>query len=69
MVAASRKSIDDHIVLVGWLPENGRDEAFSLELGNDLWLPRIELQGEFHESWYLSSSTHIPVLEENNVVR
>ncbi|BFI29606.1 nuclear pore complex protein Nup214 [Marchantia polymorpha subsp. ruderalis] len=44
VVAASRKSIDDHIVLVGWLPENGRDEAFSLELGNDLWLPRIELQ-------------------------
>ncbi|KAL2635427.1 hypothetical protein R1flu_006906 [Riccia fluitans] len=44
VVAASRKSIDDHIVLVGWLPENGKDEAYSLELGNDLWLPRIELQ-------------------------
>lgn len=47
MVAASRKSIDDHIVLMGWFPEDGRDVLYSLELGNDVWLPRIELQGSF----------------------
>ncbi|CAM6102595.1 unnamed protein product [Calypogeia fissa] len=44
MVAASRKSIDDHIVLMGWYPEDGREVLYSLELGNDVWIPRIELQ-------------------------
>ena len=45
MIAASRRSVDDHIVLLGWFSEEKKHDAFSIELNNDSWLPRIELQG------------------------
>lgn len=44
MIAASRRSVDDHIVTLGLPSEN--HEAISFELSNDTWLPRIELQGD-----------------------
>eukprot|EP01018_Ginkgo_biloba_P036197 Gb_08947 [translate_table: standard] len=43
-VAANRRNTDDHIVLLGWMLENGKKEALSLEIVSDKWLPRIELQ-------------------------
>lgn len=42
VIAASRRSVDDHIVTLGLPSEN--HEAISFELSNDTWLPRIELQ-------------------------
>jgi nuclear pore complex protein Nup214 len=45
VIAASRRSVDDHIVLLGWFSEEKKHDAFSIELNNDSWLPRIELQG------------------------
>jgi hypothetical protein len=45
-IAASRRSVDDHIVILGWFAEEKKHEALSIELTNDSWLPRIELQGE-----------------------
>lgn len=43
-VVANRRNIDDHIVLLGWVLENGRKQTLSLEIFSDKWLPRIELQ-------------------------
>ncbi|XVF78578.1 hypothetical protein PTKIN_Ptkin14bG0145700 [Pterospermum kingtungense] len=42
-IAANRKNIDQHIVLLSWsLGENG--EASVVDIERDNWLPRIELQ-------------------------
>ncbi|KAJ7546240.1 hypothetical protein O6H91_08G031600 [Diphasiastrum complanatum] len=43
LVATCRKSIDDHIVLLGWFQESESSEPFTLEVVNDAWIPRIEL--------------------------
>lgn len=45
VIAASRRSVDDHIVNLGWSSQEKKHEAFSIETSDDLWLPRIELQG------------------------
>jgi len=45
-IAASRRSVDDHIVILGWFSEEKKHEALIIELTNDTWLPRIELQGD-----------------------
>lgn len=43
-VAANRRSVDDHIVIIGWSSEGAELEAYNIELSNDAWIPRIELQ-------------------------
>ena len=45
VIAASRRSVDDHIVYLGWSSAEKEHEAFSIEIRDDTWLPRIELQG------------------------
>ncbi|KAG0504731.1 hypothetical protein M758_N022400 [Ceratodon purpureus] len=44
VIAASRRSVDDHIVYLGWSSAEKEHEAFSIEIRDDTWLPRIELQ-------------------------
>lgn len=44
-IAASRRSVDDHLNLLGWFLEEKKHEARTIELVNDVWRPRIELQG------------------------
>ncbi|KAG0574230.1 hypothetical protein KC19_VG245900 [Ceratodon purpureus] len=44
VIAASRRSVDDHIVNLGWSSSEKKHEAFSIEIRDDTWLPRIELQ-------------------------
>jgi hypothetical protein len=51
-VAANRRSVDDHIVIIGWSSEGAQLEAYNIELSNDAWIPRIELQG-YHLLHYL----------------
>lgn len=43
-VAANRRSIDDHIVLLGWVLENERKQTLALDIPSDQWYPRIQLQ-------------------------
>jgi hypothetical protein len=62
VVSASRKSIDDHIVLMGWYPEESGDVLYSVEVGKDVWLPRIELQGFNHND---QSRHHLEVYSYN----
>lgn len=50
-VAANRRNTDDHIVLLGWVLENGRKQAMTLEIVSDKWLPRIELQENGDENF------------------
>lgn len=47
VVAANRRSVDDHIVILGWFSDEDKSEALNIELSNDSWTPRIELQGIF----------------------
>ncbi|KAH9317873.1 hypothetical protein KI387_019642, partial [Taxus chinensis] len=43
-VVANRRNIDDHIVLLGWMLANGKKVAMNIEIVDDKWIPRIELQ-------------------------
>lgn len=44
LIITSRRSIDDHISLLGWLNEGAKSEAYKFELLDDRFTPRIELQ-------------------------
>lgn len=52
VVAANRRSVDDHIVILGWFSDEDKAEALNIELSNDSWTPRIELQGMFSYIFY-----------------
>ena len=52
VVAANRRSVDDHIVILGWFSDEDKCEALNIELSNDSWTPRIELQGIFSYIFY-----------------
>ncbi|XP_057823176.2 nuclear pore complex protein NUP214 isoform X1 [Cryptomeria japonica] len=43
-VAANRRNIDDHIVLLGWVLANGKKVAMSIDFTDEKLKPRIELQ-------------------------
>jgi hypothetical protein len=45
MVASNKKSIEDHIALLKW-PSTHDDEITYLEMLEDKYSPRIELQGK-----------------------
>ena len=45
IIASSRRCIDDHISLLGWMDESVKIDACKFELVDDRFTPRIELQG------------------------
>ncbi|KAH9316212.1 hypothetical protein KI387_024839, partial [Taxus chinensis] len=49
-VVANRRNIDDHIVLLGWILANGKKVAMNIEIVDDKWIPRIELQENDNEN-------------------
>lgn len=67
-VAANRRSIDDHIVILGWISEEHQHEALNIELNNDSWIPRIELQG-YCEDPSISASSKWVLLKEHNCLQ
>ncbi|ERN03072.1 hypothetical protein AMTR_s00400p00008840, partial [Amborella trichopoda] len=44
VVASNRKMADEHIVLLGWFFDGKKREATAIEIIQDKWRPRIELQ-------------------------
>jgi hypothetical protein len=67
MVASNKKIIDEHIALLKW-PSTNEDEKTvkCLEMLEDKYSPRIDLQGESftRKLWFLENST---LLFENEV--
>lgn len=67
MVASNKKSIDEHIALLKW-PSTHDDEKTvkCLEMLEDKYNPRIDLQGESYtrKLWFLENSA---LLFENEV--
>ena len=45
VVAAKRRIVYDHIVILGWFFNEDKSGALDIEHSNDSWTPRIELQG------------------------
>ncbi|KAL4203147.1 hypothetical protein AMTRI_Chr01g126450 [Amborella trichopoda] len=44
VVASNRKTADEHLVLLGWFFDGKKREATAIEIIQDKWRPRIELQ-------------------------
>ncbi|KAK1280123.1 hypothetical protein QJS04_geneDACA015110 [Acorus gramineus] len=57
IVAANRKNIDQHIMLLGWSLDDDRKKAAILEITEDRALPRIELKENGDENLILGFET------------
>lgn len=44
-IAANRKSIDEHIVLLDWSPGDDKSAVSVVDIDRETFLPRIGLQG------------------------
>lgn len=52
VVAAKKRIVYDHIVILGWFFDEDKSGALDIEQSNDSWTPRIELQGIFSYIFY-----------------
>lgn len=46
MLVAHRKSYDDHINLVGWRDNDGREELRQWQIEDDTFIPRVDMPGK-----------------------
>ncbi|CAN6443076.1 unnamed protein product [Victoria cruziana] len=49
-ITANRKSIDDHIVLLGWFEDQKLKEPKIIEFQQDKWMPRIQMKANGDEN-------------------
>ncbi|KAF3783082.1 hypothetical protein EJ110_NYTH33101 [Nymphaea thermarum] len=49
-VAANKKSIDDHIVFLGWFEDQKLKEPKVIEFQQDKWMPRIQMRANGDEN-------------------
>ncbi|KAL2540818.1 Nuclear pore complex protein [Abeliophyllum distichum] len=53
---ANRKNLSQHVVLLCWSLDHGKNEAAMIEILNDTWIPHIECQGDGEDNLILGLS-------------